>query len=61
MDASEDRDIKLQRASNDLVAEFSNRLPKLLWKTQAEHTHRTPRKWAEVSKTEKLVALVSTP
>ncbi|EPS32540.1 hypothetical protein PDE_07500 [Penicillium oxalicum 114-2] len=58
MDASEDRDIKLQRASNDLVAEFSNRLPKLLWKAQAEHTHRTPRKWAEVSKTEKLVALL---
>ncbi|KAF7720318.1 Uncharacterized protein PECH_003437 [Penicillium ucsense] len=59
MDAAEDRDVKLQRASNHLVAEFSSRLPKLLWKTVPEATsHRTPRKWAEASKTEKLVALL---
>ena len=58
MDAAEDRDLKLQRASSDLVTEFSAKLPTLLWKSRPGAPHRTPRKWAPVSKTEKLVALV---
>lgn len=58
MDAAEDRDLKLQRASSDLVTEFSAKLPTLLWRSEAGTPLRTPRKWAQVSKTEKLVALV---
>jgi hypothetical protein len=58
MDAAEDRDLKLQRASSDLVTEFSVKLPTLLWRSEPGTPLRTPRKWAQVSKTEKLVALV---
>ncbi|OQD81445.1 hypothetical protein PENANT_c027G02907 [Penicillium antarcticum] len=58
MDAAEDRDVKLQRASGDLVAEFSAKLPSLLWRSQNGTPLRTPRKWAQVTKTEKLVSLL---
>lgn len=60
MDAAEDRDLKLQRASTDLVTEFSAKLPQLLWRTQNGTPLRTPRKWVQVTKTEKLVKLVRT-
>ncbi|KAJ5563572.1 Tubulin-specific chaperone D [Penicillium sp. DV-2018c] len=58
MDAAEDRDVKLQRASGDLVTEFSAKLPLLLWRSQNGTPLRTPRKWAQVTKTEKLVSLL---
>lgn len=58
MDAAEDRDVKLQRASGDLVSEFSAKLPSLLWRSQTGIPLRTPRKWAPATKTEKLVSLV---
>ncbi|KAJ5496781.1 hypothetical protein N7463_008768 [Penicillium fimorum] len=58
MDAAEDRDVKLQRASGDLVSEFSAKLPSLLWRAQTGTPIRTPRKWAQVTKTEKLVSLL---
>ncbi|KAJ5654029.1 hypothetical protein N7490_001032 [Penicillium lividum] len=58
MDAVEDRDLKLQRASGDLVTEFSEKLPSLLWRFENGTPLRTPRKWTPVSKTEKLVNLL---
>ncbi|KAJ5098458.1 hypothetical protein N7532_005459 [Penicillium argentinense] len=58
MDAAEDRDIKLQRASNDLVTEFSTKLPSLLWRSQTGAPHRTSRKWTSEFKAEKLVSLL---
>lgn len=58
MDATEDRDLKLQRASGDLVSDFSVKLPSLLWRSQNGAPLRTPRKWVQVSQTEKLVSLV---
>ncbi|KAJ5546291.1 Tubulin-specific chaperone D C-terminal [Penicillium frequentans] len=58
MDAVEDRELKLQRASGDLVTEFSEKLPSLLWRFEKGTPLRTPRKWAQVSKTEKLVNLL---
>lgn len=61
MDAAEDRDLKLQRASSDLVTEFSAKLPLLLWRAQHGTPLRTPREWAQVTKTEKLVSLVRLP
>lgn len=59
MDAAEDRDLKLQRASTDLVTEFSAKLPQLLWRVQ-NGTLRSSRKWVPVTKTERLVKLVRT-
>ncbi|KAL5341566.1 tubulin folding cofactor D C terminal-domain-containing protein [Aspergillus crustosus] len=59
MDAAEDRDIKLQRASGDLVKEFLAKLPSLLWKPQSsQKSARIPRRWTLVSKTERLVHLL---
>ena len=58
MDAAEDRDLKLQRASGDLVTIFSAKLSSLLWRSENGALLRTPRKSAPVSKTEKLVSLV---
>lgn len=59
MDATEDRDLKLQRASGDLVSDFSVKLPSLLWRSQNGTPLRTPRKWVQVTQTERLVSLVS--
>ncbi|PYI15269.1 tubulin-specific chaperone D [Aspergillus violaceofuscus CBS 115571] len=66
MDAAEDREVKLQRASGDLVQEFSAQLPSLLWKKQQQQQQhkdsrarvRVPRRWTSAAKTERLVALL---
>ncbi|GAB1214508.1 hypothetical protein ATERTT37_003671 [Aspergillus terreus] len=59
MDAADDREVKLQRASGDLVKEFSAKLPSLLWKPRTEQgTSRVPRRRTQASKTEKLVSLL---
>lgn len=60
MDAADDREIKLQRVSGDLVGEFSVKLPHLLWKTQTGDggQARVPRRWTPAGKTEKLIGLV---
>ncbi|PWY95857.1 hypothetical protein BO94DRAFT_482772 [Aspergillus sclerotioniger CBS 115572] len=59
MDAAEDREVKLQRASGDLVQEFSAKLPSLLWKSQPEQGNtRIPRRWTPAAKTERLVGLL---
>lgn len=60
MDAADAREVKLQRASGDLVEEFSAKLPSLLWKPQSTKKGvRIPRRWTLASKTERLVNLVS--
>ncbi|KAL4872685.1 hypothetical protein BDV12DRAFT_161997 [Aspergillus spectabilis] len=59
MDAADDRDIKLQRASGDLVNEFLAKLSSLLWKPQSpKNSARIPRRWTLASKTERLVNLL---
>ncbi|PLB47288.1 hypothetical protein P170DRAFT_511917 [Aspergillus steynii IBT 23096] len=60
MDAADDREVKLQRASGDLVKEFSDKLPSLLWKTRATEQGevRVPRRWTHAAKTERLVSLL---
>jgi hypothetical protein len=59
MDAADDCEIKLQRASGDLVKEFLEKLPSLLWKQQTSpQGARVPRRWTLASKTERLVNLV---
>ncbi|KAF7158423.1 hypothetical protein CNMCM5623_003426 [Aspergillus felis] len=61
MDDSDDREIKLQRASGDLVKEFSSKLPSLLWKPRNEErqTIRVPRRWTQAAKAERLINLVT--
>lgn len=58
MDAPDDREVKLQRASGDLVLEFSAKLPSLLWKFPKGQDSRVVRRWSPAAKTEKLVTLV---
>ncbi|KAL2821606.1 tubulin folding cofactor D C terminal-domain-containing protein [Aspergillus granulosus] len=59
MDAADDREIKLQRASGDLVKEFLEKLPSLLWKLQTDPKGaRVTRRWTLASKTERLVNLL---
>ncbi|KAL4987726.1 tubulin folding cofactor D C terminal-domain-containing protein [Aspergillus falconensis] len=59
MDAADDREVKLQRASGDLVKEILDKLPSLLWKPQpAQISARVPRRWILASKTERLVNLL---
>ncbi|KAL3439255.1 tubulin folding cofactor D C terminal-domain-containing protein, partial [Aspergillus tetrazonus] len=59
MDAADDREVKLQRASGDLVKEFLDKLPSLLWKPQNAQKHaQVPRRWTLASKTERLVNLL---
>lgn len=60
MDAANDREVKLQRASGDLLAEFSIKLPLLLWKTRTQNGQniRVARRRTPAAKTEKLVGLV---
>ncbi|KAL4887473.1 tubulin folding cofactor D C terminal-domain-containing protein [Aspergillus karnatakaensis] len=59
MDAADDRDVKLQRASGDLVKEFLVKLPSLLWKPQSTQKGApVPRRWTLASKTERLVNLL---
>ncbi|RAL00906.1 tubulin-specific chaperone D [Aspergillus ibericus CBS 121593] len=59
MDAAEDREVKLQRVSGDLLQEFSAKLPSLLWKSQPEQGNtRIPRRWTPAAKTERLVGLL---
>lgn len=60
MDENDDREIKLQRASGDLVKEFSAKLPSLLWKPRNEERQsiRVPRRWTHAAKAERLINLV---
>ncbi|KAE8146237.1 tubulin folding cofactor D C terminal-domain-containing protein [Aspergillus avenaceus] len=59
MDAVEDKEVKLQRASGDLVTEFSEKLPSLLWKPRTgDNDTRVPRRWTQAVKTERLVGLL---
>ncbi|KAL1855438.1 hypothetical protein Plec18170_004158 [Paecilomyces lecythidis] len=60
MDAPDDRDIKLQRASGDLLKEFEVKLPSLLWKSRKQdgQLSRVPHRWAQATKTERLISLL---
>ncbi|EAW13059.1 small nuclear ribonucleoprotein U)1a,U)2b [Aspergillus clavatus NRRL 1] len=60
MDEAEDKEIKLQRASGDLISEFSAKLPGLLWKPRVENGQETQvlRRWTQAAKTERLINLL---
>jgi tubulin-specific chaperone D len=57
MDAPDDRDIKLQRASGELLKEFEDKLTPLLWK-QSTGREKTVHKWSQRPKENRLVEVV---
>lgn len=60
MDAKDDNaDIKLYRASRDLLPELCTKIPRLVWSRYHDASSRTYRSWVLFSKTEELVHLVS--
>lgn len=62
MDAPDDRDIRLQRASADLLKEFETKLPLLLWKTKRNvvgKEERVSHRWTQLMKMRRLVDIVS--
>ncbi|OXV05400.1 hypothetical protein Egran_06832 [Elaphomyces granulatus] len=58
MDSPEDRDIKLQRASGDLLKELETKLPPLLSKPSSWQDIRVPHRWAQVSKINRIIDLL---
>ena len=64
MDAVEDRDVKLQRASADLLFDFENLLPSYLWKSKNREGNVYPgyrsdlRTWVKIKTTNHLINLV---
>ncbi|KAH8705099.1 putative tubulin-specific chaperone D [Talaromyces proteolyticus] len=54
MDAPDDRDIKLQRASGELLKEFKEKLAPLLWK-QATDGRRVVHRWSQPQKEARLI------
>lgn len=57
MDAAEDRDIKFQRGSGDLVQDLFESLPTLLWKLNRQNI-QVPRRWALTARAERIISLV---
>lgn len=58
MDAPEDRDVKLQRASTDLLADFEVSIQRYLWSTRTKTTDLTARRFVSQKKTDTLIKLV---
>lgn len=60
MDAPDDRDIKLQQASGELLKEFKEKLTPLLWKQTADRqSTRVVHRWAQPNKEARLIDIVS--
>uniref|UniRef100_A0A093VT36 Tubulin-specific chaperone D n=1 Tax=Talaromyces marneffei PM1 TaxID=1077442 RepID=A0A093VT36_TALMA len=60
MDAPDDRDIKFQRASGELLKEFEDKLTPLLWKQNTTHgqSQKTVHRWSQVPKASRLIEVV---
>lgn len=59
MDAPDDRDIKFQRASGDLLKEFEDKLTPLLWKQNTAQSQKTVHRWSQIPKESRLIEVVS--
>ena len=59
MDAPDDRDIKFQRASGDLLKEFEDKLTPLLWKQNTARSQKAVHRWSQVPKESRLIEVVS--
>jgi hypothetical protein len=59
MDAPDDRDIKLQRASAELLIEFKDKLTPLLWKQTTDgQSKRIVHRWSQPQKEARLIDIV---
>src|SRR5947207_14758633 len=62
MDVKDDnRDIRLYRASGDLIPEIRAKLPQLVWAKSSANSNKFIRRWVLDSKVEELIYLVSNP
>lgn len=59
MDAPDDRDIKFQRASGDLLQEFEEKLTPLLWRQNTIQSQKTVHRWSQAPKESRLIEVVS--
>lgn len=62
MDVKDDsKDVKLYRASGDLLPEIRAKLPQLVWLKASDSSTKVVRRWILNSKVEELIYLVSEP
>jgi hypothetical protein len=62
MDVKDDnKDVKLYRASGDLLPEIRAKLPQLVWSNSSVSNPRVVRHWVLNSKVEEIIYLVSEP
>ena len=60
--ADDDKDVKLYKASSDLLPELQVKIPLLVWSKSTPNTPPTFRRWIFASKTElQLIQLVRVP
>jgi hypothetical protein len=62
MDAKDDnKDVKLYRASGDLIPEIRTKLLQLVWSKSNGHSAKVVRRWVLDAKVDELIYLVSDP
>jgi hypothetical protein len=62
MDVKDDnKDVRLYRASGDLIPEIRTKLPKLVWSKSNGHSAKIVRHWILDAKVDELIYLVSDP
>jgi hypothetical protein len=62
MDVKDDnKDVKLYRASGDLLPEIRTKLPQLVYSQSSDDSTKVVRRWVLHSKVEELIYLVSHP
>jgi hypothetical protein len=60
MDVKDDnKDVRLYRASGDLLPEIRAKLPQLVWSKSSSNSKKVVRRWVLHSKVEELIYLVS--
>ena len=62
MDVKDDnKDVRLYRASGDLIPEIRTKLPQLVWSKSNGHSEKVVRRWVLDAKVDELIYLVSDP
>ena len=57
----DDKDVRLYRASGDLIPEIRTKLPQLVWSKSNGHSEKVVRRWVLDAKVDELIYLVSDP
>jgi hypothetical protein len=62
MDVKDDnKDVRLYRASGDLIPEIRTKLPQLVWSKSNGHSEKVVRRWVLDAKVDEFIYLVSDP